>query len=79
MIEKTLVLIKPDGVKRMLVGKIIQRFEEAGLKIKAMKMTLATEELAKQHYFLDETWAKNVFEKTKASYEKEGRNMESYY
>ena len=75
MIEKTLVLIKPDGVKRMLVGKIIQRFEEAGLKIKAMKMTLATEELAKQHYFLDETWAKNVFEKTKASYEKEGRNM----
>ena len=36
--EKTLVLIKPDGVKRHLMGKIISRFEDAGLKIVGMKM-----------------------------------------
>ena len=75
MIEKTLVLIKPDGVKRNLVGKIVQRFEDAGLKIKAMKMLQATEDLAKNHYFLDESWAKNVFDKTKASYEKENKQF----
>ena len=71
MIEKTLVLLKPDAVQKKLTGKIISRFEESGLKIKAMKMLKANEDLAKQHYFLDEQWAKNVFEKTKASYEKE--------
>ncbi|MEK6847341.1 MAG: nucleoside-diphosphate kinase [Nanoarchaeota archaeon] len=73
MIEQTLVLIKPDGVKRNLVGKIIQRFEESDLKIKAIKMLQADESLAKNHYALDETWAKNVFDKTKASYEKENK------
>ena len=75
MNEQTLILIKPDGVKRNLVGKIIQRFEDAGLKIKAVKMLQASEDLAKNHYALDETWAKNVFDKTKASYEKENRPM----
>ena len=75
MNEQTLILIKPDGVKRNLAGKIISRFEESGLKIKAIKMLQASEDLAKQHYFLDENWAKNVFNKTKASCEKEGRKM----
>ncbi len=73
--EKTLVLIKPDGVARNLAGKIISRFEDAGLKIKAIKMLKADEKLAKNHYFLDETWAKSVFEKTKAACEKESRTM----
>ena len=73
--EKSLVLIKPDGVKRALIGKIISRFEEAGLIITGMKMVMATESLAKNHYFLDEEWAKNVYEKTKKAYEKEGKSM----
>ncbi|MBI4116730.1 nucleoside-diphosphate kinase [Candidatus Pacearchaeota archaeon] len=73
--EKTFVLIKPDGVKRGISGKIISRFEEAGLKIVAMKMLSADEELAKKHYFLDEEWAKNVYEKSKKSYDKEGRKF----
>ena len=73
--EKTFVLIKPDGVKRGIAGKIISRFEEAGLKIVAMKMISADGELAKRHYFLDEEWAKNVYEKSKRSHEKDGKKF----
>ena len=47
MIEKTLVLIKPDGVSRNLIGKIISRFEDTGLKIIGMKMIQADDEIAK--------------------------------
>lgn len=73
MIEKSLILIKPDGVQRGLIGKIIARFEDVGLKIVAMKMIQPTEDLAKNHYQLDEQWAKNVFDKTKLAYEKESK------
>ena len=69
MIEKTLILLKHDEVSRSLIGKIITRFEETGLKIVALKMIWPDEHLAKNHYFLDEQWAQNVFEKTKTSYE----------
>lgn len=48
--ERTLVLIKPDGVKRNLIGKIIMRFEDAGLKIIGMKMFWANEDFARKHY-----------------------------
>lgn len=51
MIQKSLVLIKPDGVKRSLSGKIIQRFEDVGLKIVGMKMIWVDEESAKEHYY----------------------------
>ena len=50
MIEKTLVLIKPDGVQRSLSGEIIQRFEKAGLKIIGMKMQWINSNFAQQHY-----------------------------
>jgi len=50
MIEKTFVMVKPDGVQRGLVGKIAQRFEERGLKICAMKMMKIPKELAERHY-----------------------------
>ncbi|MFO7710642.1 MAG: nucleoside-diphosphate kinase [Candidatus Woesearchaeota archaeon] len=53
MIERTLVLIKPDGVKRGIAGKIITRFEDAGFKIIGMKMFWADEEFAKKHYTED--------------------------
>ena len=75
MIERTLMLIKHDGVARGLVGNIISRIENIGLKIIATKMIWADEELAKNHYHLDETWAKNLFEKTKAVYDKEGKKF----
>ena len=48
--ERTLVLIKPDAVKRNIIGEVIKRIEDTDLKIVAMKMTKASEELAAQHY-----------------------------
>jgi len=50
MIEKTLVLIKPDGVSRSLTGEIFARFERSGLKIVGLKMLQSTKELAGKHY-----------------------------
>ena len=50
MIEKTLVLIKPDGLKRSLVGEIIKRIERTGLKIISMKMTWVDKNFAEEHY-----------------------------
>ena len=75
MIEKTLVLLKHDTISRGLIGKIITRFEDIGLKIIAVKMLLPDENLAKNHYFLYEEWAKAVFEKTKVSYEKDKKTF----
>ena len=49
-LERTLVLVKPDGVKRGLVGEILTRFERKGLKILAMKTLLVTPEHAQRHY-----------------------------
>ena len=46
--ERTLVLIKPDGIVRNLIGKIISRFEDAGLKIVGMKMVWIDENFANQ-------------------------------
>lgn len=48
--DRTLVLIKPDGIYRGLIGRIISRLEDKGLKIVAMKMIKIDEELAKKHY-----------------------------
>ncbi|MEM0138265.1 MAG: nucleoside-diphosphate kinase [Thermoplasmatales archaeon] len=49
---KTLILIKPDGVVRAKIGKIISRFEEKGLKIVALKMIRVTREMAEKHYMV---------------------------
>ena len=48
--ERTLVLIKPDGVQRGLVGEIVSRLERRGLKLVAMKLMRVDETLARQHY-----------------------------
>ncbi len=50
MTERTLVLIKPDGVERRLVGEIISRIERKGLTIAALELRHVSEELAIQHY-----------------------------
>ena len=50
MSERTLILIKPDGVRRGLIGEIISRIEAKGLNIIAMKMLCFTEALADRHY-----------------------------
>ena len=48
--QKTLVLIKPDGVQRLLVGRILSRFEERGLRIAALKLVSVDRALAETHY-----------------------------
>ncbi len=50
MIERTLVLVKPDGVARGLIGEIISRFEKNGLRIAGLKVVEVPEPLAKKHY-----------------------------
>ena len=76
MTERSLVLIKPDGVQRALVGQIIDRFEKCGLKIIGLKMVLATKELAGQHYADDKGWLLSVGEKALAAAKKRGEKMD---
>ena len=52
--ERTLILIKPDGVERGLIGSIISRFEQRGLKLAGLKMLHVSDELARQHYAVHE-------------------------
>ncbi len=72
--EKTLVIIKPDGVQRSLIGEIIKRYERAGLKLVALKMTIPSEELATRHYYEvgGDAWIEEVGRKASSAYEKRG-------
>jgi len=54
--ERSLVLLKPDTIQRSLVGELIKRFEQAGLKISAMKMIIATEQQLLDHYNKTDEW-----------------------
>ena len=54
--EKTVVLIKPDGVKRGLIGEIIKRIESRGLKIISLEMIWANREQIDEHYPKDKDW-----------------------
>lgn len=72
------MLVKPDGVKRGLIGEIIGRVERRGLKIIAIKMAMPTKEKARDHYPAPEEWCRLVGEKTMESYVKYGKDpMES--
>lgn len=66
--EKTLVIIKPDGVQRALIGEIVKRFERAGLKLAGMKLIVPDSKKIEAHYTLDSSWKKNVGEKSIKSY-----------
>ncbi len=73
LIERTLVLVKPDGVKRGLVGEITHRFEKAGLKIVAMKMVWVTKQHVAKHYPDSRTELLTAMgEKSLKTYEKYG-------
>ena len=50
MIERTLVLVKPDGVQRLLTGRILARYEERGLKLIGLKLVKVDRDLAERHY-----------------------------
>ena len=70
--ERTVVIIKPDGVKRGLVGEVIKRIEARGLKVIALGMMQATHKQMDEHYPISEAWIRRLGEKTLATYEKYG-------
>lgn len=70
--ERSLVIIKPDGVQRGLMGEIISRFEKKGLKVSAMKMMLPTREMASKHYDQPEVAMKLLGDRTLATYAEKG-------
>lgn len=75
--EQTLVIIKPDGIQRSLIGEIVGRYEKVGLKLMAMKMMVPTSELIEKHYTLDPEWRKVTGEKTIAKYKENGQKPPS--
>lgn len=70
--EKTFVMIKPDGVKKHLIGEIITRFEQRDLKIIALEMFQPTKDQIDEHYPKDKAWIARLGQKTLGTYEKYG-------
>ncbi len=75
MIEKTLIIIKPDAVKRGLVGKITETFEQVGLKLITAKMLRPDARVIKNHYPGTPDWIKEMGEKTLSSFKQSGVNV----
>lgn len=71
--ERTLILIKPDGVQRSLIGEIIQRYERTGLKLVGLKFFIPTEAQVKKHYLLDQNWLIKTGQKSIAAYRAKGK------
>ena len=71
--ERTLVVVKPDGVQRTLIGEIIGRYERMGLKLVGLKISIPSKELVEKHYTLEPTWKESVGKKTIASYKKQDK------
>lgn len=73
--EQTVVLVKPDGVKRGLIGEVIRRIERMGLKIVGLKMVWPEQELFHQHYGTNkESTILRLGNKTLETYEKYGKD-----
>ncbi|HEY4487488.1 MAG TPA: nucleoside-diphosphate kinase [Candidatus Paceibacterota bacterium] len=70
--ERTLVIIKPDGIQRALIGELIGRYERLGLKLAGLKMVVPTEEQVEGHYTLDPNWRRVTGEKTIKNYKDRG-------
>lgn len=79
MIQRSLVLMKPDAVKRGIVGEILHRFERVGLKVVATKLVHATKELSKKHYNKDDAWKLKVGKIRLVDCEKHGLDAEEIY
>ncbi|MDD3434378.1 MAG: Nucleoside diphosphate kinase [Parcubacteria group bacterium ADurb.Bin305] len=70
--ERSLVLIKPDGVQRGLIGEIIKRYERSGLKLVGLKMILANEDQIERHYTVDPEWKQKTGQRFLESYRTKG-------
>lgn len=78
--EKTLVLLKPDAVKRGIMGEIIHRFERMGLRVVAMKMVKADKKLLDKHYATDKTsTVERIGGKTIDTYKKYGKALKAEF
>jgi len=75
--EKTLVVIKPDGIQRGLIGEIIKRYERTGLKLVGIKMLIPTPELVEKHYLVDPEWPLKTGTKTINAYKAQGKTPPS--
>lgn len=75
--ERTYVMIKPDGVKKGLVGEVIRRFEQRDLKIVALEMFQPTREEMDDHYPKDAAWIERLGGKTLSTYEKYGYDAQA--
>jgi nucleoside-diphosphate kinase len=73
--ERTLILIKPDGIQRALVGEVLGRLERAGLKIVALKMLRAERGVLERHYPADEAWVRTIGGKTREAFESYGMDV----
>jgi len=71
-IEKTVVIIKHDGVARGLMGQIIKRFERAGLKLVALEFLQSSTDMGAAHYVANEKWLKTVGNRTLEDYKTKG-------
>ena len=74
--ERTFVILKPDTVQRSLMGEVIKRFEQTGLKCTAMKMFVADEERLFKHYNKDDAWFQAKGEGIVKSLTEQGRPVE---
>lgn len=75
--ERTLVIIKPDGIQRTLIGELTSRYERTGLKLVALKMLVPNPDMVEQHYLIDPQWRRITGEKTIDSYRKKGKTPPS--
>jgi nucleoside-diphosphate kinase len=71
-LEQTLLIVKPDGVQRTLVGEVVKRIERVGLKLVAAKIVVADEAKARAHYTSDPTWLAKVGAKSIAAAQARG-------
>ena len=75
--ERTLVLIKPDGIQRSLMGEIFTRYERIGLKLVGLKLLVTTKEAVEKHYTLDPEWRRITGEKAIKNYRDNGKTPPS--
>jgi len=73
--ERTLILIKPDGIQRALAGEILARLERVGLKVVALKMVTAERPVLERHYPTDEEWMRTIGGKTREAFESYGMDV----
>jgi nucleoside-diphosphate kinase len=70
--QRTLVMIKPDGVQRSLIGEVVRRYERTGLKLIGMKMIIPQASVIEKHYTVNPEWLYNVGTKSIEAYRKKG-------